>query len=294
MAEPTRLLRKFAAGLSANLDQQERFINTIVNPARYPQALIWVKPRPHQDVFNIEKPFSWQAEFIDRVSCGQKPGSHEFHQSGKYYCLDFSSIFEVSLSNLVPESKFVIDVCASPGGKGIYLWRKFCPEKIVFNEVISKRTAPLISNIRRCGIANAEVISLDSQVLAEKYQEQADLVLVDAPCSGQSLRAKGQDAFGCFDPRIINGNAKRQKRIIANSAKMVKSGGFLLYTTCTFSLEENERVAEWLLEQRQDFKALTYEAYEGYRSDYSEVSCYRLWPFEELGAGGFCVLFQRV
>jgi 16S rRNA C967 or C1407 C5-methylase (RsmB/RsmF family) len=121
----------------------------------------------------------------------------------------------------------------------------------------------------------------------------SNLVIVDAPCTGQSLLAKGEKAPGCFHPTAINKSANRQKRIIANSAKLVSHQGYLAYMTCTYSTEENEQVCEWFLERFPHFQALEISHLAKYQSHLTTMPCYRMFPQDKLGAGAFTALFKN-
>lgn len=150
-----------------------------------------------------------------------------------------------------------------------------------------------MSNLKRCGIEVAHPISFDPSILAAELAQMADLVLVDAPCSGQSLLAKGEKNPGCFHPVTIGKNANRQKRILANAAQTVAPQGFLAYMTCTYAVEENEQVSEWLLERFPQFEAVEVPALSAYRSGLTALPCYRMFPQTGLGAGAFTILLQN-
>ena len=237
---------------------------------------------------------AWLPEWIDIAGADQRPGKLKEHETGEIYCLDLSSTFVCAAYAEIPSDRsVVVDVCASPGGKGIMARRYLNPKLLVGNEVIGKRTAQLISNYKRCRIDPSIVTSLDPERLGEEIPETADLVIVDAPSSGQSLLLKGMAAPGAFHPATIGMNERRQRRILAHSSKIVASGGFLLYSTCTFSREENENNVEWFLKNFPDFEAVTVRALESYQSTLSEPPCYRLYPQSGVGAGAFCALFRR-
>ena len=110
-----------------------------------------------------------------------------------------------------------------------------------------KRTAALVSNLCRCCIRDAEVVSQDSALLADGIGATANLVIVDAPGSGQSLVHRGKKSPGCFHPVTIKMNSNRQRRILANAVRLITPRGFLAYLTCTYLLKENERNVECLL-----------------------------------------------
>jgi 16S rRNA C967 or C1407 C5-methylase (RsmB/RsmF family) len=207
----------------------------------------------------------------------------------------------VFAASVLAEAKFsnkcspnlIVDTCSSPGGKAIYAWRACNPKRLVCNEVIGSRLSALISNIKRCRITPTIVTNADTAHLAVSIGETADIVLVDAPCSGQSLPAKGAKAFGAFHPATINMNSNRQKRILANSAKIVAPGGYLAYMTCTFSLDENEGVIKWFLKRFPNFEPQIVPHLEDFRSRISEFPCYRLMPHQGLGAGAFTCLLKN-
>ena len=294
MENPSNLLRKLSRSLFADTAEQEKFIQAVINPQAFNPAILWLQPKPTENPFTVEIPVSWQPEFVDRLALESKPGKHSLHQAGHYYCLDFSSIFAASTLLTIPQPiKLILDMCAAPGGKSVFSWKTLNPELLLCNEVIGKRMGMLISNLRRCQIQPSAAANVDSQILAEKIPQTANLVIVDAPCTGQSLLAKGDKAPGCFHHVTINSNANRQKRILANSAKIVAPQGYLAYMTCTYSTAENEQVSEWLLSKFPEFGPVTVPHLEKYRSHLTEIPCYRMWPQDRLGAGAFTVLFQN-
>ncbi|NJK68644.1 MAG: RsmB/NOP family class I SAM-dependent RNA methyltransferase [Microcoleus sp. CSU_2_2] len=294
MKHPSNLLLKLSHSLFTDSEEQEKFIHAVTNPQPFNPAILWLQPKPTENPFNVEIPVLWQPEFVDRLSLETKPGKHPLHQAGHYYCLDFSSIFAASALQTIPEPlELILDMCAAPGGKSIFAWKTLNPKLLLCNEVIGKRIGMLLSNLKRCQISRSSTINLDSKILAEKTPNTANLVIVDAPCTGQSLLAKGDKAPGCFHPVTINNNANRQKRILANSAKIVAPQGYLAYMTCTYSTAENEQVGEWLLNKFPQFQPVTVPHLEKYRSHLTEIPCYRMWPQDRLGAGAFTVLFKN-
>jgi len=164
---------------------------------------------------------------------------------------------------------------------------------LISNEVINKRVGMLIGNLKRCQIAPAQVLSLDPSILAAAIPASADVVLVDAPCTGQSLLAKGEAAPGCFHPVSIKHNAKRQRRILANASRLVVPGGYLAYMTCAFSEAENERVCRWFTRRFPHFAPQTIDPLLAFQSHLTDLPCYRMWPQSGLGAGAFTMLFRN-
>jgi len=294
MEKPSNLLLKLSRRLFANADIQEKFIETLINPQPFQPCILWCQERPNISPFSVETPASWQPEFVDRLPLGEKPGKHPLHNQGDFYCLDFSSVFAAATLLTIERSlRLVFDMCAAPGGKSIFAWKALQPDLLISNEVIGKRLGMLISNLKRCKINPSFVVNRDSSIFAEMIPLSSNLVLVDAPCSGQSLLAKGEKAPGCFHPTNINKCANRQKRIIANSAQVVAPQGYLAYMTCTYSPEENEEVCEWFLQRFPQFQAVEVSLLQNYQSHLSQMPCYRLFPQDRLGAGAFTVLFKN-
>ncbi|QLE54126.1 RsmB/NOP family class I SAM-dependent RNA methyltransferase [Nostoc sp. TCL26-01] len=294
MEKPSNLLLKLARRLFENPDKQEQFIATLIAPQPFNPCILWCQNQPDISPFVIESPLSWQPKFVDRLQLGQKPGQHPLHHQGYFYCLDFSSVFAAStLLTLTQPAPLIVDICAAPGGKSIFAWQALQPKLLLSNEVIGKRLGMLISNLKRCQISPSIVVNRDSSIFAETMPFTSNLVLVDAPCTGQSLLAKGEKAPGCFHPTAINKSANRQKRIIANSAKIVAPQGYLAYMTCTYSQEENEQVCEWFLSRFPQFQAVTITHLQNYQSHLTTLPCYRLFPQDKLGAGAFTVLFHN-
>lgn len=294
MEKPSNLLLKVSRRLFANLDEQEKFIEALMNPQPFSPSILWCQEKPDISPFAVETPTVWQPQFIDRLSLGEKPGKHPLHEKGHFYCLDFSSVFAATTLLAIPESvRLVFDMCAAPGGKSIFAWRALKPELLISNEVIGKRLGMLISNLKRCQVSPSAVVNRDSSIFAEMFPDSSNLIIVDAPCTGQSLLAKGEKAPGCFHPTAINKSANRQKRIIANSAKIVSPQGYLAYMTCTYSPEENEQVCEWFLERFPHFKAIKITNLVNYQSHLTTMPCYRIFPQDRLGAGAFTALFKN-
>ncbi len=257
-------------------------------------AVAWLRGEPREGLYqrHAVRP-EWLPPWIDVAADSARPGKTAEHEAGELYVLDLSSTFAVApLSTVHQTQSCILDVCAAPGGKGILAWRYCQPGIIIGNEVIRKRTAQLIANYKRCAIDPAIVTCCDPGLLATLIPGQVGLVIVDAPCSGQSLVLKGLAAPGAFHPATISMNERRQRRILANSAATVMPGGYLLYATCTFSSEENEDNVEWFARKFPHFSALEVASLEPFRSRLSDVPSYRLFPHHGYGAGAFVALFR--
>lgn len=293
-AQPSRYLQKIAGKLFVDANERAQFIEAIESPHRYAEAILWLGDRPSMVPFEVVERLDWQPDFVDRIVPGQRPGAQDLHQRGAYYCLDLSSVFAAQVFSAIKgDGLTVLDLCASPGGKSVCAFRMLQPQILVCNETIGKRLGALTSNLKRCVIAPSVAVSRDPKFFAQHFASSADVVIVDAPCSGQSLLRKGQESAGCFHPATVNLNKNRQRRIIAEASSTVAPGGYLAYMTCTFSIDENEEIVEWFLKRFPDFQARAVPLLSEAQSHISEIPCYRLWPQQGIGAGSFAALLQR-
>lgn len=182
-----------------------------------------------------------------------KPGNHPLHHAGAFYMQEPSATSVVEAVG-IEEGDFVLDLCASPGGKSTqaaaYLNGKGL---ILSNEFVSSRVQPLVSNIERMGIVNAVVTSARPDALCPQLPEFFDKVIVDAPCSGEGMFRKEAAALENWSVENVLACAERQKKIIDCAAECVKPGGKLVYSTCTYAFEENECVVDYFLSYHPDF-----------------------------------------
>jgi 16S rRNA C967 or C1407 C5-methylase (RsmB/RsmF family) len=290
----SRYVQKVAAALFSEGADQERFVEALTLGDGRITAVAWLRGESQGGLLRLGERPEWLPQWIDVAADGERPGSLAAHQAGDFYCLDLSSAFAcATLSEIATPISLIVDMCAAPGGKGIVARRYLSPTMLVGNEVIRKRTAQLISNYKRCSVDPALVTSCDPAVLSNAIPGSSDLVIVDAPCSGQSLVLKDHEAPGAFHPATISMNERRQRRILAHASAIVAPGGYLLYSTCTFSREENEDNVRWFLEKFPEFSPVCVAPLEHHQSHLIKVPCYRLWPYEGQGAGAFCALLRR-
>lgn len=223
---------------------------------------------------------------------GEKPTSHADYGAGLYYSLDLSSCWESAPLSVVPRPESSLDMCAAPGGKSMLLAARYLPQCHVANEVNAARRGILRQNMQQCGVPNVEVTGLRPDQWATEGR-QFDLLLADAPCSGQSLLCKGIRNPGCLGAQMVNGNAKRQKGILLAAVRCVAPGGHILYSTCTYDPDENEKVMAYILKRVPGWVAVEVPVLEAFRSTLAEYPCYRLLPRHGFGAGGFCCLLRK-
>lgn len=287
-------MRKQAEALFEDLKEQERFLAALIEGDSKGQAMIVLEDRPEIGAFPKQRALHWQPPFIVRILGDFRPSKHALYAKGAFYTLDFSSAFAATVMMAIekpPET--VLDLCSAPGGKAIFSWRAFRPRFVLCNETIRKRCVTLIDNLKRCHVEGSAVGSADPSVWARKAPGAFDLVIVDAPCSGQSLIAKGDEAEGCFDPKMIDMCVGRQRRICANAVQSMRKGGHMLYMTCTYAKKEDEKIVEWLLSEFPELEAVEAPLLYEFRSKYTDVPCYRLFPQSGIGAGAFSALLRK-
>lgn len=181
-------------------------------------------------------------------------GNHPLHHAGAFYMQEPSATAVVEAIG-IEKADLVLDLCASPGGKSTQAASKLeGTGLLVSNEFVSSRVKPLQSNIERMGITNAVVLNLRPDAIAEKLPEMFDKVIVDAPCSGEGMFRKESAAVENWSLENVLACADRQLKILESAAKTVKPGGKMVYSTCTYSFEENEGVVQKFLKENTDFK----------------------------------------
>lgn len=225
----------------------------------------------------MDKKVTWanDAYYYDEE---KRPGKHPYHEMGLYYIQEPSAMSAAALLAPKPGMR-VLDLCAAPGGKSTQLATYLGDSGLlVSNEINTQRSRILSQNIERMGIKNAIVTNEDSFVLASHFPSFFDAIQVDAPCSGEGMFRKLPEAVNEWSPQNVEICAARQKEILDNAATMLKAGGTIVYSTCTFSQEENENVIEYFLERHPDF---TLEEME------------RFWPHKVDGEGHFVAKLVR-
>lgn len=174
-------------------------------------------------------------------------GNHPYHICGLLYFQEPSATAPVSALP-IDEGDYVLDLCAAPGGKATQAAEKLSSKGLLLaNEIIPKRAEILAENIERCGISNAIVTNETPERLAGRFPKFFDKIIVDAPCSGEGMFRKEPRAISEWSIAHTLSCAERQKNILSCAVTMLRPGGYLVYSTCTFSIEENEEVIEYIL-----------------------------------------------
>ncbi len=183
-----------------------------------------------------------------------KIGNHPYHHAGMIYVQEPGAMAPAECIDIVPDWT-VLDMCAAPGGKSTQIRNKLGEKGIlVSNEIIPSRCRILTGNVERLGLKNTVTTCLDSKRIAELFPERFDLITVDAPCSGEGMFRKEEIAVTEWSEENVSKCAVRQKEILDNAVKALKYGGYIIYATCTFSIEENEMVIDSFLSSHPEFE----------------------------------------
>ncbi len=221
-----------------------------------------------------------------------RPGKHVLHEAGAYYIQEPSAMTPAEYLAAQP-GDYILDLCAAPGGKSTQIASSMQGQGIlVSNEIVPSRAKILSENIERMGIANDIVTNMDPDSLAEFFPEFFDRIMVDAPCSGEGMFRKNEDATTEWSRDNVHMCAARQDDILRAAAQMLAPGGRMVYSTCTFSPEENEGSIERFLAEHGDFHVVNVDKYPGMSDGLGDISgAIRLWPHKINGEGHFvCVL----
>ena len=223
-----------------------------------------------------------------------RPAKHPYYYAGLYYIQEPSAMLPAQILP-IEEGDTVLDACAAPGGKSLKLADKLDGAGILIsNDISISRAQILLSNIEKHGVKNGFVMAEDLLKL-KNFENCFDKILLDAPCSGQGMFRKQPELIRSY---IENGSdyyAPLQKELISKAIEMLKEGGMMVYSTCTFSKKENEDVIEYALEKYPQMKVLPIDRCEGFVCGLSENThnCVRLYPHMIRGEGHFAALLQK-
>lgn len=237
--------------------------------------------------------------FASNAYYGTVSGNDVEWVSGNVYSQDPSAMYPAQIADVQPGER-VLDLCAAPGGKSTALAERLAGTGIlVANEISSTRAKILRENLERWGATNVVITNESPDKLATKFVKYFDKIVIDAPCSGEGMFRKDPDAMQYWSPDYVLKCQSRQKEIIKQAVKMLKSGGKIIYSTCTYSPEEDEQIVSWLVNE-YGFKILPVKHYSGMsmgRPEWGDGSeklkeTVRLWFQDGVGEGQFAALLQ--
>ncbi len=243
----------------------------------------------------IENGFYYDGEHVQAAK-------HPYYFAGLYYLQEPSAMTPANRLPIEPGDK-VLDVCAAPGGKATELGARLNGTGVLMaNDISNSRAKGLLKNIEVFGIGNVLVLSEEPGKLEGYFPEYFDKILIDAPCSGEGMFRKDKKMVKAWEEHGPEFFAKIQRSIITQAARMLKPGGMILYSTCTFDPQENEGTIAYLKEQYPEFEIKEMRGYEGFACGKPEVTetkdsslskTVRIWPHKMHGEGHYLALLQK-
>ena len=233
----------------------------------------------------------------------EKIGNHPYHHAGLIYVQEPAAMAPAECLQINPDWH-VLDMCAAPGGKSTQIKNKLGKNGVlVSNEIVPSRCKILTGNIERLGLQNCVTTCMDTSRLAKNFGNTFDMIMVDAPCSGEGMFRKDENAINEWSLDNVKMCAERQSQILENAVKMLKNGGFIVYATCTFSLDENEMVVDKFLNLHPNFelvrvkKEVENHTADGIKFDGCTTEnihfCRRFYPYIAKGEGQFMAVLHN-
>lgn len=294
-----KLLGSDAESFFKSYDAERKF-GLRVNPLKQKSGEMPEEGEPLGDYLKGLARVPWAEEGF-YYEADMRPGRHPFHEAGAYYIQEPSAM---SVAEALPPKpgEQILDLCAAPGGKSTHLAGKMGGHGLlVCNEIHPARAKILSQNIERLGVENAVVTSMDPFRLAPEFPEFFDGIVVDAPCSGEGMFRKDENARNEWSPDHVKQCAGLQDGILDCAAAMLKGGGRIVYSTCTFSPEENEQSIARFLERHPEFSVVQPELAKYFSAGHPEWAdgneelkkTVRIWPHLADGEGHFLALLVK-
>lgn len=286
-------------------EEYEAYLRCYEEPRHY-GLRVNTKKIPVEDFLKIAPwpltPIPWIQNGFYYDGSLYQPAKHPYYFAGLYYLQEPSAMTPASRLPVEPGDR-VLDVCAAPGGKATELGAKLGEEGVLIaNDISNSRARGLLKNLELFGIGNLMVISEEPGKLVEFFPEYFDKILIDAPCSGEGMFRKEKKMIKAWEEHGPEFFSRLQRSIITQAAAMLKPGGMLLYSTCTFDSLENEQTIEYLLEQFPQFTICEMDGYEGFVPGKPEetktgnpdmTKTVRIFPHKMQGEGHYLALLKK-
>ncbi|KWX71417.1 RsmB/NOP family class I SAM-dependent RNA methyltransferase [Paenibacillus jilunlii] len=228
------------------------------------------------------------------TEAGARPGKHPYYHAGMYYIQEPSAMAPVELLGVQPGDR-VLDLCAAPGGKSTQIAAKLQGEGLlVSNDLHPDRTKALAKNLELYGVRNGIVLNESPGRIAAAFPGFFDRILIDAPCSGEGMFRKDEDMVKQWEPDTPLKYAAMQREILASAAAALKPGGALVYSTCTFAMEENEGIIGEFLASHPEFSLIPVGGTGSFAPGLGGLpGAARLWPHKVKGEGHFMAVLRH-
>lgn len=274
-------------------DEYQNFKNALL---KKPIKAFYLNPKKKDVIQHLEHqyltkhPYIKDAYFYDYDN--YPLGKHPYFNCGLYYIQEPSAM-AVASSIEFNEDDYILDMCASPGGKTCYVASRLSDKGLMIANDINKLRAGILSeNIERFGITNTIVTNCDPIKLDKQFSCFFDKIILDAPCSGEGMFRKLDKAIETWSIDKVYECAKIQKNLINAAYRMLKDDGILIYSTCTYSLEENEQQVDYMVNEL-NMELLKIEKQPGMSSGYNNDKVVRMYPHINKGEGQFIALLKK-
>ncbi len=301
MKLPPEFLRKMEALLGQN--EYEEFFETYGQPRHYGLRVNTLKISVEEllkiSPFKLES-IPWAPDGFYYPE-GESPGRHPFYHAGLYYIQEPSAMLPGHILGALPGER-VLDLCAAPGGKTVQIAAGMKGRGLlVANDISADRVKALVKNIELCGVRNAMVLNEAPEKLADRFAGWFDRVLVDAPCSGEGMFRKDEDAARSWESFKCEVCSGMQRSILQSAGRLLKPGGILVYSTCTFSPEEDEVMIAEFLNNNDCYEVVNIDKTGGMEDGRPEwadcnpalAGTARLWPHRVRGEGHFAAMLRK-
>lgn len=273
-------------------DYLNSFNNKSINSLRINTNKISVKDFLKISPFHL-KPIPWSEDgfYFDE---NDFPSKHPYYHAGLYYIQEASAMLPGEVLP-VNEDDIILDACGAPGGKSLKILNKLNNTGILFsNDISVSRAQILLKNIENQGFENAIIMAEDLNNL-NIFENYFDKILLDAPCSGEGMFRKDKELIKNWYVGINDYYAQIQKQLIDKAIQLLKPGGYLVYSTCTFSIKENEEVITYILDKYSNLELLPIKKYPGFKDGLTSKTnnCARLYPHLIEGEGHFVALIKK-
>ncbi len=301
MKLPSEFLNKMESLLGE--DEYAEFLKSYEEPRYYGLRVNTLKISVEEFLkispFKLE-PIPWTKDGF-YYSEGDTPGRHPYYYAGLYYIQEPSAMLPGEIINAQPGEN-ILDLCAAPGGKTVQIAAGMKGQGLlVANDISSDRVKALVKNIELCGVRNAIVTNESPEKLSRNFSGFFDRILIDAPCSGEGMFRKDEDAAKSWENFKCEKCAGMQKDILQNVDIMLKPGGYIVYSTCTFSPEEDEKMISHFLSTHDNYEILEIPKVAGIQKGRPEwadgnkelLKTARLWPHKLKGEGHFVAMLRK-
>lgn len=223
----------------------------------------------------------------------EKPARHPYYYAGLYYLQEPSAMTPANLLPVEP-GDCVLDLCAAPGGKSTELAAKLKGKGMLFsNDISSSRAKALLKNLELAGVENFCAASETPEKLVEYFEGFFDKILVDAPCSGEGMFRRDRDMVKSWVEKGPGYYSAIQRTIVEQAVRLLKPGGMLLYSTCTFDVEEDEGTIGEVLKNHPEMSLIVLKKQDGFKPGIGLTECVRLFPHQIDGEGHFIALLHK-